>query len=215
MYFIKKRKEPTSLTKYRSGDDASYDNLPSKAKEDIKNQLLDEQGNTCAYCMQSIKFDSMKVEHWYPQSEDDSKESTLNYNNLLGCCEGNEKAGNKEDVHTCDTKKANKKIKFSPSNPSHQINNKIIYSKSGKISSTDLEFNRHINDHLNLNLDVMVDNRNAALNSIKETLNSISKDRRSKAKIESLLIKVSSKSKRNSYIPFYGAAIDYLSKKLR
>ena len=215
MYFIKKKREPDSLAEYRSSDDASYDNLPSKTKEDIKNQLLDEQGNTCAYCMQRIKFDSMKVEHWYPQSADDSKTSTLNYKNLLGCCEGNTKLGNKEDVHTCDTKKANKIIKFSPSDPLHKINDKIIYSRSGKISSTDLDFNEHINKNLNLNLSAMVDNRSAALDNIKRQLASLSKDRRSKAKIELLLGKVSNKNRNNSYIPFYGAAIDYLTKKLR
>lgn len=215
MYVIRKNREPDSLAEHRSSDDANYDNLPSKAKKDIKNQLLDEQGNTCAYCMQRIKFDSMKVEHWFPQSENSSKTSTLDYKNLLGCCEGNAKAGNREDVHTCDTKKANKVIKYSPSSPLYRINEKISYSNSGRISSIDAEFDKHINENLNLNLGLMVDNRIATLESIKKQLNNLSRERRSKAKIEQLLTKVSGKNKDNSYIPFYGIAIDYLTKKLR
>ena len=147
--------------------------------------------------------------------EDHIKANTLSYNNLLRCCGGNAKTGNREDVHTCDTKKANKLIKFSPSNPLHKINERFIYFNSGKVSSRDSEFDTHINENLNLNLNLMVDNRKAALDSIKKQLDSLSIDRRSKANIKLLLDKVSVKDKKNSYIPFYGAAIDYLTKKLR
>lgn len=215
MHFIRKNKEPNSLVEYRATVDASYSSLPSKVNEDIKNQLLDEQGNTCAYCMQRIKFDSMKVEHWLPQSRNDRKESTLNYNNLLGCCEGNAKKGNRENVHTCDTKKANQVIKFSPSEPSHRINDKFMYSSSGRVSSIDPDFDKHINLHLNLNFNLLVDNRKAALDSIKKNLDNLSGNRRSKAKIKSLLDKLSKKNNKNNYIPFYGAAIYYLARKLR
>ncbi|PSU48153.1 TIGR02646 family protein [Photobacterium frigidiphilum] len=216
MRFIAKKNEPLSLRNYRSSAGATFEGLPSKVKTDIKNQLLDEQGHTCAYCMQQIKFEAMKVEHWLPQSSNNNKSSTLDYKNLLGCCEGNEKKHDKKkDIRTCDTKKANDLIKFSPANPRDEINRKIKYLSSGKILSQDQVFNLDIENKLNLNLGVMVENRKVALESIKSRLNQLSGDKRCKSKIQKLLDKVSNKGRGNKYTPFYGVAIDYLNKKLR
>ena len=212
---IKKGVEPKSLMAYRATKNPTFANLPTQAKKDIKNQLLDEQGHTCAYCMQQIKFDTMRVEHWLPQHANPHKNSTLNYKNLLGCCDGNARDGNTNSEHTCDVKKANDIIKYSPANPSHAINSKINYLSSGLISSSDEDFKSQLNNILNLNIQMIVDNRTAALDNIKYRLNSLSGATRTKVEINKLLTWATKKNKKNKHIVFYGAVINYLEKRLK
>ncbi|MGN1142858.1 MAG: hypothetical protein ACI4TF_16805 [Oliverpabstia sp.] len=60
-------------------------------KDEVKRILIHEQHGLCAYCMRRIKDDShSRVEHLVPLSED--KENSINYNNMLGVCDGGEKA---------------------------------------------------------------------------------------------------------------------------
>ena len=54
MILIKKKLEPHSLTEYKQTINASFDNLPSEIKDDIRKSLLKEQGYICAYCMKKI-----------------------------------------------------------------------------------------------------------------------------------------------------------------
>jgi uncharacterized protein (TIGR02646 family) len=214
MRYIQKGNEPISLATYRASANATYESLPSSVKTDIKNQLLEEQGHTCAYCMQIIKFEKMKIEHWLPQSVNNNKTSTLDYKNLIGCCEGNEKSGNKSDVHTCDTKKANNLIKYSPVNSIHRINDKVSYLNSGKIKSTDFNFNSDIDSKLNLNLKIMIDNRKSVLDNIKLKLTKGKNPAIAKSEIQKILTRVRQKNTQNKYIPFRGIAINYLEKRL-
>lgn len=84
MLYIKKGKEPSSLTSYKKGKFAYFDGCN---KEDIRKHLLDEQGKLCAYCMRRIDENHMKIEHWYP--EDRLTESQkLDYKNMFRVCEG-------------------------------------------------------------------------------------------------------------------------------
>lgn len=54
MILIKKKSEPHSLTIYKKTINASFDNQPSKVKEDLRKSLLEEQGYICAYCMKRM-----------------------------------------------------------------------------------------------------------------------------------------------------------------
>jgi uncharacterized protein (TIGR02646 family) len=59
-------------------------------KDDVKKILIHEQRGLCAYCMRRIRMDShSRVEHWMPLSKD--KDRALDYNNMLGVCDGGEK----------------------------------------------------------------------------------------------------------------------------
>lgn len=51
MIYIKKGKEPDSLTKYKKQKFAYYDGY--KEKDDVREMLLKEQGYLCAYCMKN------------------------------------------------------------------------------------------------------------------------------------------------------------------
>lgn len=135
MYQINKSKEPDSLTVYRAPPDAEYDGPNfTPVKDAIKTALLAEQGHVCAYCMQRIGKDKMKVEHWACQAEHPDEQ--LSYQNMLACCEGLE--GQQGKFQTCDTKKGNQPLKYSPAQPQHQINDRVNYSSDGTIGSNEL-----------------------------------------------------------------------------
>lgn len=52
MIYIQKGKEPASLTAYKKQAHAYYDGCN---KDDIRENLLREQGYLCAYCMRRIE----------------------------------------------------------------------------------------------------------------------------------------------------------------
>lgn len=59
-------------------------------KNEVKEVLLHEQHGICAYCMRRIRMDShSRVEHLVPLSS--SKDKAIDYNNMLGVCDGGEK----------------------------------------------------------------------------------------------------------------------------
>lgn len=167
MIFIKKGSEPKSLIEYRANKsnlaDITYNNF--QEKDDIRKALLDEQGHICAYCMQRITIENMKIEHFACQSENESLR--LDYKNMLGCCKGGDGKGIKPEYHHCDTKKQDEIIKFNPSCPNDRNFLKISYDRNGVISSDDAEFNGQLNSVLNLNLPMLKNNRKGALETVK------------------------------------------------
>jgi uncharacterized protein (TIGR02646 family) len=213
MFEIIKGNEPTSLTAYRMQPDADYDGPHfTPVKNDIREQMLREQGATCAYCMQRISLKNMKVEHWEPQKHANSSvTSRLSYQNLLGCCKGNEGEGPNDQ--TCDTKKANSFLKYSPARAEHRISSRCDYSGDGRVGSKDIEFDLQLNQVLNLNYTKLVARRRAAIDSVREKLN-LKKGTRTKDEIRKLIDSVSLVNDKCAYQPFYGVMIKYLKSKL-
>jgi uncharacterized protein (TIGR02646 family) len=95
MKYIKKnlKNEPESLRIYRETTDnprykgGNFDQLV------LKTALLNEQGFLCAYCMGRISLDlnrfykpKIEVEHY--QAQEEYADKTLNYQNMLGVCNG-------------------------------------------------------------------------------------------------------------------------------
>ena len=107
MRYIQKKAEPESLKKYRRKENAYFDGY--KEKEDVRENLLKEQGYLCGYCMRRIRRCSeTKIEHLVPQSAlRDNEKETLNYKIMLGVCYGNEAKGRKFKSFTCDAHKRN------------------------------------------------------------------------------------------------------------
>lgn len=209
MYEIEKNCPPNLLTEYVKEQDATYDNLPTHTKEQLKSVLLNEQGHLCAYCMGRIKLRNMRVEHWASQSHNPNLQ--LDYFNLLACCDGNE--GSPKDSQVCDVRKENLQLKFSPARSEHTINSRIRYSANGVISSNDEEFSKQLEEVLNLNYHRLKENRKAALNVIHEKLNSRSGKRR-KTQIQSLLNRVLEFDGDSKRLPFFGFMAFYLQSKL-
>ncbi|MEG4626793.1 hypothetical protein Q5691_21230, partial [Microcoleus sp. w1-18aA5] len=88
--------------------------------------------------------------------------------NLLGACRGG-KGQNKDKQH-CDTKKGNLDLTFNPADPSHNVEGKIRFLADGKVVSNDRQFDKEINEVLNLNEKALVGNRQAVLKAFRKGL---------------------------------------------
>jgi uncharacterized protein (TIGR02646 family) len=159
MRFIQKGREPKSLEEYRlSGDvNKSFNN---SNKNDIQDALLKEQKCLCCYCMARISKSTMKIEHYKAQEKYPTIRHTLDFSNMLGACKG--KYG---EETTCDTRRGIKKPGFE-TNKDLKVNpldattiRKIKYLKDGTIFSEDPEINQDLEKYLNLNIQVLKDNR--------------------------------------------------------
>lgn len=207
---IVKGRSPRLLTQYKLQPEAKYDgpNFTPKVKDEIKLQLLSEQGFLCAYCMRRISFIEMKVEHFKCQHKFSSLQ--LDYANLLGCCKGNE--GNPPVNQTCDTRKGSQELSFSPTNG--DVERLVSYTDAGVIYSTDNDFNTQINDVLNLNFTRLVQNRKAALLGLQKVLNS-RRGTRTKAELTKFLTSYKSKNDKDEYREYLGLLSYYLEKRIR
>ena len=159
---INKGNEPRDLIKHRKSKYVDYDNYSDKAG--LREAMLSEQRGLCCYCMGRIpdKQGQLKIEHWqcianYPQNQ-------LIYQNLLAACRGGE--GLPPKRQHCDTLKADRDLLFNPANPNHRDKLRITYKPSGKIQSDNKEFDRQLNEILNLNLPLMMQNRRRVLRGV-------------------------------------------------
>lgn len=120
-------------------------------KSEVKEVLIHEQKGLCAYCMRRIHMDShSRVEHLTPLSK--NKEKAIDYNNMLGVCDGGEKVvGQQNRILCCDAHKKEKEIIISPLS-SIQME-KIAYKTDGLIYTEpkDEEMEKDINEVLLLN----------------------------------------------------------------
>ena len=147
---IIKNSPPNSFTTYSLTPGATFTDIPSIIKDNLKESLLNEQGWLCGYCQQVIKQKSKaSIEHHCEQSicngENNTQDRRLDYTNLLAVCLGN--AG-QPDLH-CDSKKSQfdvnngLPIKVSPWSDAHVA--RITYHTSGLINSTDATHSKEIN----------------------------------------------------------------------
>lgn len=211
MRYIQKNTEPRELIEYKAITGADYDDLPSKAKEAIRNSLIEEQGSICGYCMQRIPNSNgnMKIEHIKPQSL--YPKHDLDYNNMIGCCMGNE--GKPRALQHCDTRKGNQEITISPLD--RAIEAQITFTRDGRIRyyNDDCSKQTEIDEILNLNCQQLRDNRAAVIQGIRDALSRKNKSQSwSRASINTYLNTIKNKERK---IPYYQIAIWYLEKKLR
>lgn len=216
MLQIRKNSEPTSLKDYRNSSDLnkSYKNMPHK--DTLQEYLLKEQGYLCAYCMSRISQGAykMRIEHFFCQNNHLDKE--LCYENMLACCCGNERIPeqNHDGETHCDVCKQNKSLSKNPANFLDDIQSIITYSRDGKISSTDIQFNYEINENvLNLNYARLKNNRRKAYANVilyftKFTTNT------PKRQIQKILDQWISKDSKGKFPEYAGVAIYLLRKRL-
>ena len=213
MIYIKKGNEPDSLTKYRKKKFAYYDGY--KDKDDIRKNLLEEQGYLCAYCMRRIDKKRMKIEHWYPEEHLTDIEC-LNYQNMLGVCLGHIN-GTKGSDDTCDTHKGSEFIKINPLDQStlRHIN---YSSATGAIFSQDTDIEKDTNVTLNLNSKphMLKENRKKKLNACILEMSRLQKNgiwnRKMLEKMYAVYEDFDSEGKRMEYA---GIVLWYLKKRLK
>jgi uncharacterized protein (TIGR02646 family) len=206
---IIKNQEPKSLLEHRLQPFADYDNYPQK--NELRASLLTEQGHICCYCMQRIKNVQMKIEHW--RSQDEYPDLQLDYNNLLGACEGSQ--GSPEHLQHCDTKKGNAMLTINPLDNLKNCEEFIKYLPNGKIYSDDTAIDDELNKILNLNMQTLMNNRKSFLDIVIKTLRSERpKGDWTVAILNNKIQELSNKQKDEKYQPYCQIAIYYLKKKL-
>lgn len=212
MLYIKKKSEPSVLTQYKQTPLASFSSMPSEIKQIVKKALLEEQGHLCAYCMQRISIDNMKIEHYLPQSK--YPQSALEYNNLLAVCGGG--MGNKREKQFCDSHKQNTELtKVNPLDKS--IIDMIQYERSGTIFSNDLNVQNDLDNILNLNCleNYLPTNRREVYLQTIENINRAHKNGDwTKAKIRSIISQISSFNSKGELQPYIGISVYFLYKHL-
>lgn len=173
MLVIHKGKEPHSLYQEKCQGVQRYDDLKTETKEDIRENLLKEQGYLCAYCMRRIHGPrDMKIEHYHaqnPEAGERNDKSTIDYNNMLAVCLGNE--GRPFSFQTCDSHKGNTDITVNPF--LERSIEQIKYQQGdGLIYSDDQRINRDLDITLNLNSErtSLKENRKEVLRSLQQKI---------------------------------------------
>lgn len=206
MKHITKENEPNSLIEHRTKKHACYDNIPTDAKKDLKEALLNEQGHVCCYCMKRIHFEDMKVEHWKPQKY---VELSLCYNNMMGVCNGNE--GNPRHLQCCDTHKGEDELSVNPLDSNLEA--LIKYRSDGTIFSDDEIVNNDLNEALNLNYQTLKENRKSVIDDIINYLHRKYPDKQwTKSIIQHEINKWRSRNSEGKYLEYYGIALYRLQK---
>lgn len=152
---IEKGREPNSLIEHRSRG-GHYQGLDN---QELRQQLLEEQGHICCYCMKRIpqsltkeqidkNYPGSKIEHVLSQAVDKHPELQLSYQNMLVACNGNH--GQPQQVQTCDTFKGEEDFHFNPAGI-RNIEELIKYNGIGEIYSDNNQLNSELKEVLNLN----------------------------------------------------------------
>ncbi len=152
-------------------DDIKNDNSknpPITTRMDILEDLLNEQGCICAYCMRKISLDTAKIEHIIGQSYVDDngnevgKKEDTNYNNMLAVCYGD----SCQVATHCDSSRSkyqNKRPLLHLSPLSQMDMNCIKFTRNGVIYYQDLdeqsEMNFDLDKVLNLNCKSLLETR--------------------------------------------------------
>lgn len=157
---IVKGREPREWTEYRATPGAEYQSIP-----ELRDSLLKEQGYICAYCMRRIPHrdrnsnEDSRIDHIWGRNH---KERELDYSNMVICCPG-AISGNK-DFH-CDKCKNDRDLSFSLFDDNF-FNTLKYNSKDGTISSSNPQWDKEINEILNLNNSLLKENRRQVMEGV-------------------------------------------------
>lgn len=222
MRYIRKGEGPESLLKYAKNKNAYYDGY--QEKDDVRKQLLQEQGYLCGYCMRRIKSErETKIEHMVSQSSlKENPRAALDYKIMLGVCYGNESNDKekKRSYHqlTCDAHRKNLDLKVASPFDKTCIG-KIRYEADGTITSDDTDLEKDLNVTLNLNYDgnavYLKQNRRAVLDAYKEKLRRMkAKGQWNKTLLKKILKEYEEPDEQGQIREYSGIAIWYLKKRI-
>ena len=185
---------------------SSYDELVESEKNKIKEVLLQEQQNRCAYCTCRISLEQSTIEHYIPQSRDRSL--SLEYSNMFAVCRVTRDSP--RSLQTCDSHRGSTLLHIDPRKQENI--DTIYYTHGGRILSVNEDFEYDIDCTLNLNQARLVNNRCAALSSVFERSNRRNNSEWKRDKIKKYIEKLSAQG---DDTPYAGFLIYMLKKKLR
>ena len=192
MIAITKKSEPGGLKKLRKKafkegltPARAYKRLKDPLKTRVRNALVAEQGQLCAYCMCRIprsdagpEITPIIIEHCIPRNPRDKRNvgQGLNYNNLLAVCHGNRASKGLHNMCdlTCDAHRGNTEFrKVNPCKP--ETLTTIFYRLDGEIDAYDPDVQYDLVKTLNLNCPTspLVAERKAVLDNLIEELSFI------------------------------------------
>ncbi|MGL5049053.1 MAG: retron system putative HNH endonuclease [Fusobacteriaceae bacterium] len=211
MIKIKKNSPPLSFLTYSQTPGATFNDMPSQVKSDLREALLIEQGYICAYCTVKLENNALKtkIEHYI--SRNTNIDLQLDYLNLFIVCLGNE--GYKKEFQTCDSKKGSIDLRIDPKIDSHIAT--IFYKSDGQIHSRNLTYEDDLNKTLNLNHGkYLAYNRKVALDNFKIKFLGERNGLRTKSQLQNFYNKyLNDKNERGYYEPYVGIILDCLKKK--
>ena len=143
MIYIHKEREPEKLLAYRKTEFADYDHMPTEVKDAVRESLMKEQGNICAYCMRRLEVDKTTIEHIIPRNPREQEKDTklsLDYKNMLAVCKGN--TGAPFPQTTCDKHRGNTSLTITPLNS--RLIEQIAYKTDGTIYSEHTEIQKDL-----------------------------------------------------------------------
>ena len=221
--YIQKGKTPESLIQYAKNKNAYFDGYPDK--DDVREQLLKDQGYLCGYCMRRLNSATeVKIEHILPQSKlKDDPRKTLDYKIMLGVCYGNERKnseGKKRHLQelTCDAHRKDEDLKVADPYNKTCIE-KIRYEADGRITSDDPELKEDLEDTLNLNYNgesaFLMENRKEVLAACKDKMRRMKeRGQWTKPFLRKILKEYEEPDELGYLKPYSGIAIWYLKKRL-
>ncbi len=147
MKYIIKGESPEQFERWKTANKPkSWDDLPGKlppenrreegveyySKEELRDVLLEEQGETCCYCEMLVSNHPLiaKIEHIEPREGDTQTERIFDFYNLAISCNGGEKDPKPKELH-CDAEKGDKPIQLSPLD--QRCETEITFTIAGKI----------------------------------------------------------------------------------
>jgi uncharacterized protein (TIGR02646 family) len=132
----------------------------------IRDSILEEQKNLCAYCNREIHVNSSilddrytTIDHLIPKSNDPLV-FTFDYYNLVASCDGARRDPKPRDLH-CDANKKDHSISISPLEK--DCEQKVYYTSSGEIFGIDSAITYCLHDTLGLNCTKLVHERKAKI----------------------------------------------------
>lgn len=141
----------------REGRQPQYDDLRGEEYHKVKCDLIEEQFALCCYCGKRIHDYDAHIEHFVPQSADDTK--TLAYDNMLASCNGY-----RDRQENCGHKKDNWYDANTVSPMEEDCESHFTYSVDGKIDAPpDDERGRQTIRHLELDSTLLNRARRSAI----------------------------------------------------
>jgi TIGR02646 family protein len=130
--------------------------LGGYSKQELRRELLSEQGFICCYCNNVVAEKTSIIEHFYPKGLDNRQ--TFEYNNLLISCQGAQKDPKPRDLHCDANRKEGETLSLSPISSNYKCIDYFEFTEDGQILGLNDEADDTINK-LGLNIDKLVDKR--------------------------------------------------------
>jgi uncharacterized protein (TIGR02646 family) len=188
-------------------------------KDALQRAVRRDQGGLCAYCGGRLPA-NMKIEHFVPRSVDPN--SILEWSNLLGCCSGEYREGERQVLH-CDSHRTPlMKLNFHPVTSKVDPRTVFVVNVTGgtkglKLGEIEAKTDEaeHDRRELNLNASRLVANRRDVIVRLRLELSSYGRDETKVKQFIRQRLATATAAPPGELPPYVHVAIEYLERKRR